>query len=515
MLKNIALSALGITLLITPLAASAQATSTSSNASLIATLTALVQQLEQQIQQLLAARPSTSVPSSSPQSAASGMTTDVALVCNASTALKRGDTDAATGGKVSRLQKMLGISPTTGFYGALTGIGYNNTCIGGNAQPTAVAGMSKYTDSNFGFSFWYPSTQQVSIVSTSNNATQQYGTNTSISKTISAPEFTIDEVYSQSGQILGDETNDPSPVSSHFYYFFDSNKGQWMEYTDGGPKGGPAGTVAADISNNTMGGLHIFAGYTRFGIKDIIPLTAHNFLVLWAKCNDATDYSCSPSTTLTSGTNRFNTSVNTIVATDPTVAIPVSTSQQTATIQAEASAYEVALITDTPQSYSVPYINSQYGFSIVYPSNLALQTDPKLLQSGMGPDNTLLSLKVNGSNGMASGTFEVIVDSYSPDVANCLTVPPTTETSFTNKGNVSIGGITFLHFTSYSPAAGQFGASDIYHTVQRGSCYALSLTVTGVEAGHLPVSQQPLVQNDITQVQGQLNPIVQSFIFTQ
>ncbi len=207
-----------------------------------------------------------------------------------------------------------------------------------------VAGMQKYTDSNFGFSFWYPNTGSVQVIPT--DAKQPgidvnaysgilYGANTKILKTIQAPEFTINEVYSPNMSILS--SVDAGPGGSNYdKYFFDPQTHTWMYASDGGPAQiTHGGTTAADVSNNTMGGLHIFQGYTRFGIKNIIPLSAQNFLVFYSKCSDATDYLCSQG----SGKDKFNKSVQTIVATDPSVATPVSATLQTQAVQAEANAY--------------------------------------------------------------------------------------------------------------------------------------------------------------------------------
>ena len=206
------------------------------------------------------------------------------------------------------------------------------------SSAVAVSGMQKYTDTDFGFSFWYPSNGNVHATVNDSDMTWMYGPGTKVSKEINAPEFTIDEVYSPDTHILGDSKDDPSPVSSYFYYYFDKNAHQWMEYTDGGPKGGPAGNIVADVSRNTMGGLHIFSGYVRFGIKEIIPLSAHNFLVLYAKCNDATDYGCD-SGDANGGKAKYDKAVQTILATDPAVATPVSADEQIKTIQAEKDAY--------------------------------------------------------------------------------------------------------------------------------------------------------------------------------
>ncbi len=305
----------GIALLASPLLASAQ-TTTSSNASIIASLEALVATLTQELQQLIAAKSSSLAPEpitaswSSPQPAASGMTSDVALVCNASVTLKRGDTDATTNGEVSRLQEMLGISPTTGYYGAQTSIGFQNICGGlGNTQPTSVAGMSEYTDSNFGFSFWYPSGWAVATVpSASQNGLKLVDSSGNL-------KMFIDEEPVTNGSIPSEYCNAGAFGEN---YYFDQNSGSWMDSGknfDGTTFSGPA-----DVSHNTMGGLHMFTFFCSNPQDVAIPLSASKYVEVHGGSNDVQ-------------------LANTILATNPAVAIPVSTSQQFATIEAEAQSY--------------------------------------------------------------------------------------------------------------------------------------------------------------------------------
>ena len=69
----------------------------------------------------------------------------------------------------------------------------------------------------------------------------------------------------------------------------------------------------------------------------VIPLTAHNFLVI----NDVEE---GPS-------GRTDALVKTIVATNPAVAVPWSTALQTETIQAEANAYQNAVTSSSTRSF--------------------------------------------------------------------------------------------------------------------------------------------------------------------
>jgi|GEM_PF-5883306 len=205
---------------------------------------------------------------------------------------------------------------------------------------SAVPGMSKYTDTDFGFSFWYPSDKKIEStqITAAQDSAYKYGVGAQVVKTIIAPEFSLEEVSSPSMSILS--AVDAGCCGSNYdKYFFDTQTHTWMYADDGGPKGGAGGINPADVSKNTMGGLHIFPGYTRFGNKVIIPLSATHFLVLYSACNGASEYDCGSANDPTSGYSRFYAALKTIVATDPSVATPVSAAEQQAVIQAEKSAY--------------------------------------------------------------------------------------------------------------------------------------------------------------------------------
>lgn len=211
----------------------------------------------------------------------------------------------------------------------------NNPAGSNNNSSTQieVAGMKQYTDSSFGFSFWYPNTWTVQSTAIKNNYTG--GT---IQKTLTitppiAPNgwqsepITIDEFSSPTREItIARDICSPmsgSFVAAHRYYF-DTNAHTWMKevpaYTaqsekDVSEHSVPASTKAADVSQNTMGGLHMLdAGCSG----SVIPLSAKNFVVFSFNSRDT-------------GPNYINIA-KTITATDPSVATPVSTNEQIQTI---------------------------------------------------------------------------------------------------------------------------------------------------------------------------------------
>ncbi|HUO56090.1 MAG TPA: PKD domain-containing protein [Candidatus Paceibacterota bacterium] len=221
--------------------------------------------------------------------------------------LQKGDTDALTNGQVSQLQSFLGISPTTGYYGAQTSIAYQNNCGNlNNAQPTSVPGMNKYTDSSFGFSFWYPSGWTISeIYFGEKTGDLTYYLNPDVKHLILSNGTTSIEIGENTSQYGIPTMECPTCMES---IYFDSDTGQWMDHNEDR-------RFDADVSKNTMGGLHIFFDYA-------VPLSATNYVSVLSDGNLDGDFL-----------------INTIVATNPAVAIPVPTSQQLATIQTEASAY--------------------------------------------------------------------------------------------------------------------------------------------------------------------------------
>jgi hypothetical protein len=90
--------------------------------------------------------------------------TNLSPSCNQFANLTRGETDSMTGGMVSQLQRFLGISPTTGYYGSVTQADYTSRCTGGTStgsaptlvsgttQPSATVDQSSLTQSSPSFS---------------------------------------------------------------------------------------------------------------------------------------------------------------------------------------------------------------------------------------------------------------------------------------------------------------------------------------------------------------------------
>jgi hypothetical protein len=235
-----------------------------------------------------------------------------------------------------------------------------------SSNQSAVAGMQEYTDTNFGFSFWYPTDWKLSTT----NANPAFGasiTNATITKRLwlthngdTSPSILIQEAHSTTRTIT--DTGGAGPIGPITYYF-DPNKHLWM--TNNAATAQAASLTPANISNNTMGGLHLFPGTSRFNTT-IIPLSADNFVVIGDN----------------GGTNITAALAKTVLALDPSVATPVSAAEQTKTIQAEAnqndnvSNQSSQSTTTTSTTGWKTYSNTQYGFSFQYPSDWKLTDNP-------------------------------------------------------------------------------------------------------------------------------------------
>lgn len=217
----------------------------------------------------------------------------------------------------------------------------------------SVPGMSKYTDSDFGFSFWYPSGWKVTNISQTGRGmfaeTIDRAGNFSEGRIFiqgDGVEIDIDKIHSE------ERTYNVNPGACGYCapvkYFFDTTLHQWMRQYPEGIGGAPDVPQAqfeqsklplpADVSHNTMGGLHMFNPGQRENAV-IIPLSARNFLAVRGVTYTA---ECASGCAVDGGIYRKGDAVllaETILATDSSVATPVSPSEQVVTIKAEKQAY--------------------------------------------------------------------------------------------------------------------------------------------------------------------------------
>ncbi len=209
----------------------------------------------------------------------------------------------------------------------------------------SVSGMSKYTDTDFGFSFWYPSGWIVTSTPSNAGTADMAGNLLKGRITVSGAGvvINIDKIHSD------ERTYNVNPGACGYCgpvkYYFDANLHTWMKHYPDGPGAAPDATQEqiaqykipkpADISQNTMGGLHVFSTEQKESAV-IVPLSARNFLFVKDETytQQCGGYCASPD--VKGGATYL---ANTVVATDPSVAVPVSIAEQIKVVEAEKSAY--------------------------------------------------------------------------------------------------------------------------------------------------------------------------------
>jgi hypothetical protein len=149
------------------------------------------------------------------------------------------------------------------------------------------------------------------------------------------------------------------------------------------------------------------------------------------------------------------------------------------------------------------YTDSQYKFSIQYPSDL----QPPYAE---GDSPALLRLSMSGANNFAAGFLIVKTNS----VANCL-VPSesSTYTTVSNASTITLNGIQFFSFVETVNTPDQLISTHTYRTQRNNVCYEISTSVSSQSDSSYTTSQIPLVQQDRTSLSAKLDPIVQSFHF--
>jgi hypothetical protein len=203
------------------------------------------------------------------------------------------------------------------------------TVTASGAQSSAaisVPGMSEYIDPDFGFSFWYPSGWSVIPKDMTNVPDYSNGEHFVAGLVIAPPGYNPN-VFGPSITLIEIDSPDQTITSTGHFDFnifrFDTATHTWMEDQNDYNYDSATTTKPADVSQNTMGGLHIFIGDNEPEL--IVPLSAEHFLSIGA----------SEVAPIVDGTPFAKT----IVATDPSVATPESAAQQTAIIEAEQQAY--------------------------------------------------------------------------------------------------------------------------------------------------------------------------------
>ena len=140
-------------------------------------------------------------------------------------------------------------------------------------------GMVRYTDPDFGFTFWYPSSWQILPTTTKDTTSFPGGTLVKTLQVGLAGGVTISVVNSMAHTITDEQNGHASPIAQT-KYFYNSPAQQWMvAYPEGINSGTTGATTTANVSNTTMSGLIILPSGRRFDTS-IVPLSTTTFLVV-------------------------------------------------------------------------------------------------------------------------------------------------------------------------------------------------------------------------------------------
>jgi hypothetical protein len=193
---------------------------------------------------------------------------------------------------------------------------------GSSSTETSIPGMSEYTDSTYGFTFWYPSALQITQTSLNDSTDFPGGVEVQSLQVGSQGGTVIHVVNSATDTITDEPSNHASPIAQT-EYFYDRLTNTWMEaFPQGNSNGGSDATTTANISQTTISGLFMLPSGLRFDAT-IIPLSTTRFLVI----NDG-------------GGSSFTSELAKTVA---EVGSSINPSEQVTAVQAEMTAYKESI----------------------------------------------------------------------------------------------------------------------------------------------------------------------------
>jgi hypothetical protein len=364
-----------------------------------------------------------------------------------------------------------------------------------SATEISVPGLEKYTDSDFGFSFWYPSGwKNTNIPIAEKDSFVDHRVEIVNGETV-VKELLLSDGKDSSNDIRIFEVNSPD---RSFYaagngkwpgtkFYFNPTTHTWMSLGTNVPS--ETGGTAADVSINSMGGLHLFELPTTI----VVPLSAQYFVVV------ETDQLGQPNR------DHMISLAKTIVASDPSVATLVSAAQQQATIQAEAAAYGVSSANSAQGTKVFSAIG--YPFKLSYPNDFTLakditasQKDRTLSYISTTCDDRAACLYYTGSDvtDIQAAAFSIQASSK-PTYEQCLKVAmEKTET-------VSMSGVSWLKDATGDAGLGNRLSTIRYRTYYNGTCYQAELS-TGWNVG--------MQDSSLTTIQKKMQATMNSFQFT-
>jgi hypothetical protein len=167
--------------------------------------------------------------------------------------------------------------------------------MGAESQSTAASGMSKYIDTGFGYSFWYPTAWTVIQEPVDDPADRGWFQGGTIVRRLRINEFSedgalssvvVEELSAPRGFLIVLGAHSANPVGADQKFFFDQRTQTWMDALLSKPTdGGHRSTSPAALCGKTMGGPPILCGAGR-GVDVIVPIDPKHLLVLTTMDSD-------------------------------------------------------------------------------------------------------------------------------------------------------------------------------------------------------------------------------------
>lgn len=155
----------------------------------------------------------------------------------------------------------------------------SSSAVATSTVPANTYGMSKYTDPSYGFTFWYPSSLQVTTSTTTSSTNFPGGIQVERLQ-VGDLGGTYIAVVNSSQSMITDEPDGHAAPIPQTKYFYDSATKAWMvAYPEGAETGTGGATTTANTSQMTISGLPMLPSGARFDTT-IIPLSTTQFLVI-------------------------------------------------------------------------------------------------------------------------------------------------------------------------------------------------------------------------------------------
>jgi hypothetical protein len=161
------------------------------------------------------------------------------------------------------------------------------------------------------------------------------------------------------------------------------------------------------------------------------------------------------------------------------------------------------------------YTSTQYGFRFRYPADSTLSSaEEPIYPKADDPWVQIASVAWQAGDTRVHGSMTVDASAAETDVRTCLTIPSSTETTYSSLGTTTINGVPFSTYTYSVPATALYGEGTVYRTVHAGRCYQVTNDRNGAAAGHYEEPEASLIRAAYMAAKAKLDTIVQTFEFT-